>query len=396
MVLKVALCYKHLSPTAKLEFEELMRKLNPPKFAADVVLEICITGITDADLKKRVVASRHFLNQVALEYDATGKNMDFFQLAEFKGSDDDIVIGYLSKSDLKKLYSSYFVPSDKPTRYVYERILSSSENNICPFCGFGHTKNLDHFLPKSKHPRFSVTPHNLVPACRDCNMDKLATTSSKKDEQCIHPYYDELFFFSEQWLFAEVRRTLPITLRFYSKVGVPAPAGALQRTSSHLRSFGLNLRFSVQAATELTAISKHLSTVPTLELRKQYLNEKEESYRSIHPNSWQTAMTQALKLDSWFLNDGYSSHLQKIVTDLKLMATPEYCLKCERDGAHYLPSGKVCEFHLDPATPESSIPPYKGVIPENARCKGDECVEKPTMIFKGNCYCFYHRFEAGI
>ncbi|QFT12980.1 HNH endonuclease [Vibrio sp. THAF190c] len=55
----------------------------------------------------------------------------------------------------------------------------------CPFCGNPVSPNtLDHFIPKSDWPEFSIFPNNLVPQCRDCapikgddyfdNTDKLA------------------------------------------------------------------------------------------------------------------------------------------------------------------------------------------------------------------------------
>lgn len=43
----------------------------------------------------------------------------------------------------------------------------------CPYCGgmkVGH--RVDHFLPRSRYPEFSILSDNLVPCCDDCNLHK--------------------------------------------------------------------------------------------------------------------------------------------------------------------------------------------------------------------------------
>lgn len=48
---------------------------------------------------------------------------------------------------------------------------------VCPYCnknelinsGSWNSADLDHFLPQSKYPLFSLSSGNLIPACKDCN-----------------------------------------------------------------------------------------------------------------------------------------------------------------------------------------------------------------------------------
>jgi len=46
-------------------------------------------------------------------------------------------------------------------------------------------------------------PLNLVPSCRDCNMDgKAQNFASTAGDQVIQPYSDSDGFFIDQWVFA--------------------------------------------------------------------------------------------------------------------------------------------------------------------------------------------------
>lgn len=48
------------------------------------------------------------------------------------------------------------------------------------------------YMPKAKVPTLSVTPSNLIPACRGCNMDKKTDMILDPDATPVHLYYDRL------------------------------------------------------------------------------------------------------------------------------------------------------------------------------------------------------------
>ena len=61
----------------------------------------------------------------------------------------------------------------------------------CPLCGSLGGRSLDHALPRSLFPEFSILRENLVPACTICNTDeKGGTYRGRRPERFIHPYYD--------------------------------------------------------------------------------------------------------------------------------------------------------------------------------------------------------------
>ena len=65
-------------------------------------------------------------------------------------------------------------------------------------------KNLDHYLPKAKYPTLSVAPNNLIPSCRDCNMDKRDSASCDSQNIPVHLYFDDIP--NEPWLHVTVSK----------------------------------------------------------------------------------------------------------------------------------------------------------------------------------------------
>lgn len=181
-------------------------KLDEPPYSFERALEECETGVTrNQALLQRLAFSRADLLAVEERYCALALAGDLYTILPIEPdmNPNAVVISALSKSDLVKFYDQYFVPEKKPARKVYDVLLNSAKEK-CPFCGgIGTPRNLDHFLPKSRFPQFSVLPRNLVPSCRDCNMDGKAQDFARRaEDQVIQPYLDHEGLFSVQWIFA--------------------------------------------------------------------------------------------------------------------------------------------------------------------------------------------------
>ena len=95
------------------------------------------------------------------------------------------------KEIINKIYEQKFAKEKSVGRKYYDIIMANA-NGRCPICGGGKLKNLDHFLPKSKYPLLCVTPLNLIPTCRDCNMEKRAVISNNYYEIPFHPYLEDM------------------------------------------------------------------------------------------------------------------------------------------------------------------------------------------------------------
>lgn len=233
----------------------------------------------------------------------------------------------ISLENIKDLYEFQMVPEKKPARKYYDKIMSLAPSKICPFCGFGEVSTLDHYLPKAKFPIYSVLPYNLIPACKDCNKKKLADFPNNKNEQTIHPYYDD--FSNDQWIYAKVIKGTLLSMNF--TVVAPSP-GAItvrkvqikssgiefyvnspshwdstdkKRVEAHFKNFLLNERFPVQATTILAMHQYKFSRYQNPNTIRVALREEANSYRSISLNSWQYALFQALSADSWYYSGGF-------------------------------------------------------------------------------------------
>ena len=214
------------------------------------------------------------------------------------------VNGNIYKNDMMKLYKDKMV-GHKTGRKIYDKLMALPALSICPFCGIGEIEGLDHYLPESKFPTFSVLPFNLVAACNKCNKGKLTSYAITQSLQTLHPYYDN--FTMEQWLFARVLNTTPVSVEFY----VNAPSSWVQvnkdRVKAHFDNYGLAQRFSLKAASDLAKLKYKLSQyfMNTTDIENE-LNNEYLSYQSLHINSWETAMYQALSQSQWYCNGGYS------------------------------------------------------------------------------------------
>lgn len=95
---------------------------------------------------------------------------------------------------------------------------------VCPYCNRQYITpiysdrgkmraDIDHFLPKSKYPFFSMSLYNLVPVCKSCNQ------SLKRDIEftfkSINPYEDSL---DEYFTFYGDTQTNEITIVYNNKI----------------------------------------------------------------------------------------------------------------------------------------------------------------------------------
>ena len=144
------------------------------------------------------------------------------------------------RKQLMALYEEKFVGD--PGRKYYNQILGQAPYGLCPLCGVSQASTLDHFLPKSKYPTLSVTPANLIPSCRDCNMKKSSNVTLP-----VHLYYDIIP--DDIWLYVSLKQELaPV----YS---VKCPdnwnARLAQRVKTHFKVYELGKLYSAHAAQEI-------------------------------------------------------------------------------------------------------------------------------------------------
>lgn len=145
-------------------------------------------------------------------------------ITKLKYEDYDILEKYIDLvNNYEKILSGLYTDSTKYSisiqdsfTYLYEKILNTKvfnaeigskdeltlnkfknllllDQNICPYCDRHEIEtngvSIDHFLPKSKYPLFSIYPKNLVMACPVCNE---RIKGDRIELPIFHPYYDEV------------------------------------------------------------------------------------------------------------------------------------------------------------------------------------------------------------
>ena len=262
------------------------------------IYDACLDGVTDEGLKQ---CYQMIYPELSEAYDEYRNHASLGALSDLpvlpnRTSDDEIVIGAINKGQLKALYSAYLVPSAKPGRLFYDRLIVAGDRK-CPSCGMGQVGALDHYLPKSRYPKYSVLPANLIPSCRDCNTGKGASIAETAQEQVLHPFLDADHFYQEQWLFAQVVWSNPLSIKYY----VDAPAHWSEtdrnRVKKHFDDYKLALRFSTEAGERLVELLSQRAILLRSggpEACREFLRESVEHYRN-HVNDRRRAMYQALE-----------------------------------------------------------------------------------------------------
>lgn len=234
-----------------------MLRLAPPLSSANEVLNTCISGIGTAAFKACIETGTADLVAIALAYDSSALAGELYLIPPFpeNANENTIIAAGITKKEFINLYEYYLRNKKKPGRTIYDKLLVAA-NEKCPFCGgIGRPRNLDHYLPKAFFPQFSIVPTNLVPACRDCNMDgKGVTYASRITEQIIHPYLDCDHFFVEQWVSANVIVGEPCSIEYIVSPPDNWSDFDKERVRTHFNDFDLGERFSIQAAEELSII----------------------------------------------------------------------------------------------------------------------------------------------
>lgn len=275
-----------------------MRKIDKPLFKVRDVILSSISKTIDNKSSKKIESAIDFIEICETEYEEKKKNNELFLLSQHK-----IVDGILNGNALKNLYGNRMLVKDNEARDYYERILSSAPDGRCPLCTLKPASTLDHYLPKSLYPIYSVTPINLIPACRDCNTDKLISYPRNSEEETLHPYFDDIE--NEIWLKMKVVKINPLLFEYYVDPPKYWSDCLKMRTEKHLLSFNLNELFCSHAQEEFGNIASQLKLLYKMGGDvglKAFLFDCYKSRFNNNMNSWQTAFYSGLYDSDCFIN----------------------------------------------------------------------------------------------
>ena len=170
-----------------------MKRINKPDLDILAIIDDCSGSYRELNKKNNFQIARQFIKDESEKLDVHFTNATQHQIPA-----SSYIVAGITKEDMKQLYETKFVRSPKARKNYYDKIMSLAADGICPLCGIGVVSTLDHYMAKSKYPVFAVTPINLIPACKDCNHNKLDLQYATSSEASFHPYYDD--FAGEIWL----------------------------------------------------------------------------------------------------------------------------------------------------------------------------------------------------
>lgn len=251
------------------------------------------------DRNARITAARAGVLAAMETYEAHGNASTLYTIQPH-----EVVAGTVQKSDMEYLYSGGLVSGGG--RQIYDSIMGLAPNSRCPYCGHRRVRQLDHFLPKSKYPAFSVTPLNLVPSCSDCNKDKLAGDASRLEDLPLHPYFDAIDH--QTWLTAELLHGPMAVFLFNVDHGCGLPPMDLQRLQAQFDMLNLGELYTTEANDELASIRLNLRRVLADVGRdgvQEFLEDAAMSSEYHQQNSWKTAMYRTAANSDWFCEGGF-------------------------------------------------------------------------------------------
>jgi len=179
---------------------------------------------------------------------------------------------------------------------------------ICPYCGFGEVRDLDHHLQKQIYKSFSVFPLNLIPSCSKCNGHKPRKPRVKAKEQHIHAYLEDLTFC--EFFVADIdlsQGAVLATFRIEEQDGMSKEM--LLRLRQHLKDFKLGERYPSQVNTFLASqevsLNDNFLAGGAEGVREFLLRCAAANVRSFGVNDWRGALFTGLANSNQFCDGGF-------------------------------------------------------------------------------------------
>lgn len=278
-----------------------MRKLALPVHSAKDVFSLCISRVRNKQLRARLISAAPVVVKAADDY------VDLAESAMLHTLPRTSLVGKASKAEMVAVYSGRMVPKKQPGRPVYNALMAGAPRERCPLCGVRTVTTLDHHLPKSEYPALTIVPFNLIPSCMWCQNNKMELFPSDAGEQTLHPYYDDVS--DIRWLGAEAVSSVPAAFKFNVLSEADLPKILRARLERHMKVFGLQRLFALNAAEELVNIRSGLQRIFDTSGAggvREHLRYEADSREEAYQNSWPTAMYRAAQLSDWFCDGGFA------------------------------------------------------------------------------------------
>lgn len=276
-----------------------MRPLDKPDINVEDIFCACSEHFRDKDLVNRLLSCKDSIVKISSDFDKLATEHETYKMDESIANK-----GVVTDKELKKVYTEKMAAPNSIGKKYYSQILAMPHNELCPLCGARMVSTLDHYLPKAKYPSLSVTPTNLIAACRDCNFDKSDIEFTSSDDETLHPYYDNIE--NHRWLFCDVMESNPISFKYGIKMMDTTDEILFQRITNHFDTFNLGKLYSVKASEMISGIESMLKRLYSRAGESAVRLQIEEDMLSrelLSLNSWQSAFYRGIHNSKWFFSE---------------------------------------------------------------------------------------------
>ena len=175
----------------------------------------------------------------------------------------------------------------------------------CQYCGVGKPNSMDHYLPISDYPEFSVLGINLIPCCKECN-EKKKSFWKTNTRGIINFYLDVIP--NSQFLFGTVHFTQNIPCIKYEirNDNNIIDLDFFEIIKKHFSRLELIKLYDEESTDELDEIirllSIYISNPEPISLKAKLLEDATELQVKFGTNYWRAIMRVSLAKSDEFLN----------------------------------------------------------------------------------------------
>lgn len=273
-----------------------MKRIPPPAISFHTSIEKCQASLNNTGGRRDRLST--ITEVVALREEAVYNNCA--QSLNFTNANSDLFLEEATKEDLLWLYEYKLLKGN--AREVYNQIIASAHLQKCPYCCVGEASTLDHYLPKSIYPIYSILPLNLIPSCDSCNRYKSDAVFDTVESQMLNPYFDDLS--GIDWLVVTLLESSPLGVKYEINSDIQAEDPVMySRLCLYLSQLKLYDIFRNNAISELEEV--YLSHELVFKTQgscglKQELESRYLSLKRANNNPWKVFLYKSLMESSWY------------------------------------------------------------------------------------------------
>lgn len=283
-----------------------MRSLSRPQFDPWETTLTVASKFASSGLEQRIGAAQPDFLEAYNRFETASDTATWYSLGHCQhGIGEQVILADLTKDELGMLYSNGLVRGSREARDIYDQIKVAARGR-CPYCGdIGDVDPLDHYLPKSRYPQYSVVPANLVPSCDRCNKLSGSNLAQTYEKQSINPYFDHDRFFSEPWVSVQFPDDNIYGLIYTCEPPAHWSQSDQTRVQNHFEDFKLAERYAAAASSEIRYLAiDFVALMNEVNDEKVVRNQLESRAFSecYLLNSWLRPLYRAISQAKWYLD----------------------------------------------------------------------------------------------